>query len=165
MAKKYLTLDNTRTIFQTNFSGRVNEYNEKGYRQINVVIPEDRVEEFQDAGLLVKVNIPKDDPDAEPTHYVKTNISYRYSKPSIAMIEDGYVTDIVEETISDLDEQEIIGLDITITPSYWSRNGREGYTAYARSMNVYVETDPTTKIARDMRKHQAQRNMDEDIPF
>lgn len=130
-------------LLYNNFSGREQTdpntgriVNNAGNRNISIVIPDDMVDQMVDDGWNIKIRQPREEGD-EVIHYMKVNISYRFSEPDVRLYIRGQEKFLHEDTIGNLDEAEIIGLDIGV--SHPSQEGRNGYLT---DMRVTIEPNP-----------------------
>lgn len=126
-----------------NFSGAKTEYNREGDRYINIKLPEEMVEPLENAGWTIKTLKPKEEGDA-PVRYINVKIRYKsQGGKKDPKIYKGVSADnmhlIKEENVGDLDKDEIVKMDIVINPSYFDRNGKEGYSAYLDTLYVIIK--------------------------
>ena len=126
-----------------NFSGRATEYNREGDRFINVRIPLEKVEQLSEEGWNIKQLKPKDEGD-DPIYYLTVKIRFKSEggkkDPAIFKgINADNMHKIREENVGDLDRDEIERTDVVINPSYYNRNGKEGYSAYLDSLYVIIK--------------------------
>lgn len=119
---------------QTDPNGRI--VNNAGNMNFSIVIPEDMVDRMIDDGWNIKIRAPREEGE-EVIHYMKVNISYRFSEPEIIMYINGSEKHLHQDTIGNLDEAEIIGLDVCVT--HPSEEGRNGYLS---EMRVTIEPNP-----------------------
>lgn len=129
-------------VSKRNFSGKVTDYNEHGYRQFLLVINPDLGEELRSKGWPVK-QFKQKDPDEVPDCFIQVNVSYKTKEPMVWLIQEDKRTKTLlhENTIGSLDYAAIDRVDIYLHASYWERSGRSGYTAFCEKLRVYVKPD------------------------
>lgn len=140
-AKGRLQIDDARLIFR-NFAGRATEYNSEGDRNFAVIIPnEDIASQLEDAGWNVKTYPPRDEGET-PLMTLKVKISDRFWTPKFYLNSNGRVREIpFGEELKIFDNVDIISVSLDVSPSHWQRNGREGQSAYLRTIEVIQEVD------------------------
>ncbi len=134
-----------------NFSGAGSRYNPEGKRNFCVILDPETTDALIEEGWNVKFTKPKD-ASIEPTPYLKVNVSYAKSTPNVKLItaEEGRVTRLTEKTIGEVDYAEIQYVDLNITPSFYDMgDGKTGYSAYLKSMNVIIDDDPVGDMYED----------------
>ena len=145
--KPTLTVENARIIWR-NFSGRQTQYNAKGKRNFNLVVPHEDVEAMKRDGWNVKTKEPRPDyPDDTPLSTLAVNVNYSENSrpPRVVLIAGNDRTELDESTIDMLDRVQIENVDLIINPSYYDVNGRQGYTAYLQSIYVTIVQDDLEK--------------------
>ena len=141
--KPTLTVENARIIWR-NFSGRQTQYNAKGKRNFNLVVPPEDVEAMKRDGWNVKTKEPRPDyPDDTPLSTLAVNVNYSENSrpPRVVLIAGNDRTELDESTIDMLDRVQIENVDLIINPSYYDVNGRQGYTSYLQSIYVTIVQD------------------------
>ena len=135
-----LQIDDARIIFR-NFSGAPSKFNREGDRNFAVIIPE---QEIADAliteGWNVKIKPPREDGDT-PFMYLPVKIKFNDRGPRVYLKSGSNIIRLDEESISCLDNVDIISVDLDIRPYDWNVNGMEGRTAYLQSIQVTQEVD------------------------
>lgn len=135
-----LILENTRILYR-NFSGAANAYNHDGDRNFCAIIDDpDAVASLQEAGWNVKIRAPRDEEDT-PLTYIKVNVSYRYRAPKIFRHIGTAAIEVTEETVSELDKDDILYCDMVIAPYKWERKGESGVSAYVQEMHAVIRPD------------------------
>ena len=120
-----IIMENAELIFERNFSGRREEYNEKGERYFKVVIPDAQLaQDLAEEGWNIKVWVPKD-PDATPVHHLQVFVRFDRFPPKVHMITG-----------------DIKNVDITINPSRWEKHNRSGIKAYLKEGYFVIEESP-----------------------
>lgn len=135
-----LQIDDARIIFR-NFSGAPSKFNREGDRNFAVIIPE---QEIADAliseGWNVKIKPPREDGDT-PFMYLPVKIKFNERGPRVYLKSGSNIIRLDEESVSCLDNVDIISVDLDIRPYDWNVNGMEGRTAYLQSIQVTQEVD------------------------
>lgn len=135
-----LQIDDARIIFR-NFSGAPSKFNREGDRNFAVIIPE---QEIADALIAerwnVKIKPPREDGDT-PFMYLPVKIKFNDRGPRVYLKSGSNIIRLDEESISCLDNVDIISVDLDIRPYDWNVNGMEGRTAYLQSIQVTQEVD------------------------
>lgn len=141
-----LQIDDARIIWP-NFSGRAGTYNREGERSFNLIIDS---EEIKDALLddvnkygiswNVKIKPPRDEEDT-PLVYLPVKIRFNDYGPNIYLQTGSRTVRLDEESVSCLDDIEIIGVDMDIRPYDDEINGKPFRSAYLSSMRVIQRID------------------------
>lgn len=142
MARKYvedLMIEDAKIIFR-NFGGAAKQFNEEGDRNFNLVIPTEAAEGMREAGWNIKYLKPREEGD-EPQPILKVKVSYKHRPPIVVMITSKGRTNVPEEDLDILDWLEFENVDLRVNPSHWEMNGREGISAYLRSIYVTIKED------------------------
>lgn len=159
MARRNLLKMENAKIFWTNFAGKEKKNNPAGKRNFCVEIPNmEIVEQLQDDGWNVKYT--KDSEEyGGPKPYIQVEIKYGDYPPKIYKVTSKNKTLLDEDTVGDLDKDEITNVDLYITPYHWTYNGSSGVKAYCDSMWVTIEEN-------DFQKKYSQYDEDElEVPF
>ena len=135
-----LQIDDARIIFR-NFSGAPSKFNREGDRNFAVIIPEQEIADALIAeGWNVKIKPPREDGDT-PFMYLPVKIKFNDRGPRVYLKSGSNIIRLDEESVSCLDNVDIISVDLDIRPYDWNVNGMEGRTAYLRSIQVTQEVD------------------------
>lgn len=135
-----LQIDDARIIFR-NFSGAPSKFNREGDRNFAVIIPEQEIADALIAeGWNVKIKPPREDGDI-PFMYLPVKIKFNDRGPRVYLKSGSNIIRLDEESISCLDNVDIISVDLDIRPYDWNVNGMEGRTAYLQSIQVTQEVD------------------------
>lgn len=135
-----LQIDDARIIFR-NFSGAPSKFNREGDRNFAVIIPEQEISDALIAeGWNVKIKPPREDGDT-PFMYLPVKIKFNDRGPRVYLKSGSNMIRLDEESISCLDNVDIISVDLDIRPYDWNVNGMEGRTAYLKSIQVTQEVD------------------------
>ena len=145
--KPSLTVEGARIMWR-NFSGRQTQYNAKGKRNFNMVVPPEDVEAMKADGWNVKTKQPREDyPDDVPLSHLAVNVNYSENSrpPRVVLIAGDDRQELDESTIDILDRVQIENVDLIINPSYYDVNGNTGYTAYLQAIYVTIVQDDLEK--------------------
>ena len=135
-----LQIDDARIIFR-NFSGAPSKFNREGDRNFAVIIPEQEIADALIAeGWNVKIKPTREDGDT-PFMYLPVKIKFNDRGPRVYLKSGSNIIRLDEESISCLDNVDIISVDLDIRPYDWNVNGMEGRTAYLQSIQVTQEVD------------------------
>lgn len=135
-----LQINDARIIFR-NFSGAPSKFNREGDRNFAVIIPEQEIADALIAdGWNVKIKPPREDGDT-PFMYLPVKIKFNDRGPRVYLKSGSNIIRLDEESISCLDNVDIISVDLDIRPYDWNVNGMEGRTAYLKSIQVTQEVD------------------------
>lgn len=135
-----LQIDDARIIFR-NFSGAPSKFNREGDRNFAIIIPEQEITDALIAeGWNVKIKPPREDGDT-PFMYLPVKIKFNDRGPRVYLKSGSNMIRLDEESISCLDNVDIISVDLDIRPYDWNVNGMEGRTAYLQSIKVTQEVD------------------------
>ena len=135
-----LQIDDARIIFR-NFSGAPSKFNREGDRNFAVIIPEQEIADALIAeGWNVKIKPPREDGDT-PFMYLPVKIKFNDRGPRVYLKSGSNIIRLDEESVSCLDNVDIISVDLDIRPYDWNVNGMEGRTAYLQSIQVTQEID------------------------
>lgn len=135
-----LMIDDARIVYR-NFSGRGDKFNREGDRNFSVVIP---TEEMADAlvkeGWNVKIKPPREEGDI-PFMTLPVKIKFNDRGPKVYLKTGHNQVTLDEESVSILDNVDILSVDMDIRPYDWEVQGKEGRTAYLQSIKVTQEID------------------------
>lgn len=167
MAKKLISIENTRFIFKTNFSGDP-ERDTFGSttRYGNLIIPdEEMARELAEEGFNVRQTKPKPgmEEEFEPTYFVKITVNYDSEwPPKIYLVSGDSEPQILdEESIDTLDKVYVINVNAILNPYMNQRTGKS--SLYVRTMYVEQDVEDDPFAARYTRKKPV--NDDEGLPF
>ena len=135
-----LQIDDARIIYR-NFAGRGDKYNREGDRNFAVVIPdEEMANELTNLGWNVKIKPPREDGDT-PFMFLPVKVKFNDRGPNVYLKTGDIQNKLDEESVSLLDNIDIIGVDLDIRPFDWDVNGKQGRTAYLQSIRVIQDVD------------------------
>lgn len=135
-----LQIDDARIIYR-NFAGRGDKYNREGDRNFAVVIPdEEMANELTNLGWNIKIKPPREDGDT-PFMYLPVKVKFNDRGPDVYLKTGNVQNRLDEESVGLLDNIDIIGVDLDIRPFDWDVNGKQGRTAYLKSIRVIQDVD------------------------
>ena len=140
--------DDIVDILFRNLSGAPDNFNRNGCTpNFWIVLKEEKAHELQSLGLNVRWK-PNRDGDEEPRLQVFAR--YEPFPPKIYKVTSRNTTLLDEETVKQLDYDEIAHLDLVISPYHWENNGNQGVKAYiSRAYFTIVEDSFSTKYDLD----------------
>ena len=135
-----LQIDDARIIYR-NFSGVGSKFNREGDRNFAVYIPdEDIAEDLIEEVYNIKIDTPREDGD-DPFMFLPVKIKFNDRGPSVYLVTGNKKTPLNENTVSCLDDIDILSVDLDIRPYDWEVNDKTGRTAYLQSIWVTQEVD------------------------
>ena len=135
-----LQIDDARIIYR-NFSGVGSKYNREGDRNFAVVIPnQDIANALVEDGWNVKIKPPREVSDT-PFMYLPVKIKFNDRGPTVYLQTGKALNKLDEESVSCLDDVDILTVDLDLRPYDWEVNGKTGRTAYLQSIKVVQEID------------------------
>lgn len=139
MPRHLLKMENAK-IFAKNFKGLEKDNNPAGKRTFCLYIPEDMVDQLIADGWNVKRRKTE---AQEP--YLPVEARYADFPPKIYKVTSRNKTLLDEDLVGDLDDDEIVNVDLYISPYHWTYGKNSGIKAYVDKMWVTVEEDDFTK--------------------
>ena len=135
-----LQIDEARIVYR-NFRGEGSKFNREGDRNFAVVIPNQEIaDELIEAGWNVKIKPPRDEDDT-PFMYLPVKIKFSERGPHIYLVTGRAQNKLDEDSVSIIDDIDIVSVDLDIRPYDWEVNGKSGRTAYLQSMRVTQDAD------------------------
>lgn len=136
-----LSIENARIIFR-NFSGKPDKFNSQGGKRTFCVVIDnlDDADRLEAAGWNIK-RFNKRDDEEEPGAYLPIKVSYNSFPPHIYICANKRKTLLNEDTVGTLDYADISSVDIIISPYHYDVSGRQGISAYVKTMYVNVIVD------------------------
>lgn len=136
-----VTIEDARIIYK-NFTGRPDAFNpDPGHNFAVVITDEAFAEKLRLEGWNIKFREPKEEGDA-PFWYIKVEASWKIRPPRITRLtEAGGRMPLTEETISMLDEDDIIKADVIFRPYNYTVGATTGTKAYLQTMFVHIRED------------------------
>lgn len=138
--KGILQIDDARIIYR-NFSGEGSKFNREGDRNFSLIIDDPAIaDELVAQGWNVKIKEPREEGD-DPFITLPIKVKFNDRGPNVYLQSGNNRVRLDEESISCLDNVDIINVDLDIRPYDWEVNGKTGRTAYLHSMCVTQEVD------------------------
>lgn len=135
-----LQIDDARIIYR-NFSGEASKFNRAGDRNFAVVIPDqDMANELIEHGWRVKIKPPREEGD-EPFITLPVKVKFNEKGPQVYLRVGNRTVTLDEESVSCLDDIDILSVDLDIRPYDWEVNGDTGRSAYLQSIRVTQRID------------------------
>lgn len=135
-----LQIDDARIIYR-NFSGEGSKFNREGDRNFSLIIPDQELaDKLVTQGWNVKIREPREEGD-DPFIHLPVKVKFNDRGPNVYLQSGGRRVKLDEESISCLDNVDIVNVDMDIRPYDWEVNGKTGRTAYLHSMCVTQEVD------------------------
>ena len=135
-----LQIDDASIIYR-NFAGVGSKFNREGDRNFAVRIPDTELaDKLVEEGWNVKITDPKEEGDL-PFMFLPVKIKFNDRGPVVYLKTGRNMVKLDEESISCLDNIDILGVDLDIRPYDWEVNGKTGRTAYLQSICVTQDVD------------------------
>jgi hypothetical protein len=135
-----LQIDDAKIIYR-NFSGIGSKFNREGDRNFSVIIDnEDDANMLIAEGWNVKIQPPRDEDDT-PFMHLPVKIKFNDRGPNVYLKSGDRQVQLDEESISCLDDVDILNVELDIRPYDWEVNGKAGRTAYLHSIRVTQQVD------------------------
>lgn len=135
-----LQIDDASIIYR-NFAGVGSKFNREGDRNFAVRIPDTKLaDKLVEEGWNVKIKDPKEEGDL-PFMFLPVKIKFNDRGPVVYLKTGRNMVKLDEESISCLDNIDILGVDLDIRPYDWEVNGKTGRTAYLQSICVTQDVD------------------------
>lgn len=149
---KIITIENTRFIFTTNFSGDPDRDNYgDDSRKANIIIPtKEQADDLAEQGFNIKCTNPK--PGEEegfiPAYFIAVRVNYDSEWPPKVYLVSGNAEPrlLDEETISILDKIYVTNVNAVLNPYYSERN--KTWSLYVKTMYVEQDVDDDPFAAR-----------------
>lgn len=141
--REILQIDDAKIIFR-NFAGRGDKFNREGDRNFAVLIPEeDMANALVERGWNVKIKPPREEGDL-PFMYLPVKMKFNDRGPLVFLNTSGRQNRLDEESVSCLDNIDILSVDLDIRPYDWviqegTPNEKRGRTAYLQNIRVYQD--------------------------
>ena len=176
MLTNTIAIDNTRFIFQTNFSGDPN--NDRfgdSRRKANIMIPDpEQAKDLMKAGFKVRETKPRPDEDPRdfvPEYFVTGILMYRTRggspvkyQPKVYLVSgDNEPMLLDEDTVSCIDQMRVKNVNVILNP-YEYDPLNHGMSLYIRTMYVEQDLDDDPYVARYRKRHPDEDEQD-DMPF
>lgn len=157
--RRLISIENTRFIWSTNFSGDPKRDNfGSTTRKGNIIISDpDQAQELMDSGFNVKMTKPRegDEEDFIPTYFVSVIANYDTAyPPRIYLVSDDSEPRLLdEESIGIIDTVRVRNINVVLNPYNNQRTGRN--SLYVRTMYVEQDLDEDPFASRYRRKENA----------
>lgn len=148
-----LMLEDVRIMFR-NFAGNPTKFDPIGGKRTFAVALEDQAiaEALLNDGWNVKFLKPRDE-DEQPLPYLQVKVRLDGDRPAnVVMITSRGRTTLDESTAALLDYADIATIDMILNPFNWDVNGKQGVTAYLKSIYVTILEDELTLKYADIRE-------------
>lgn len=136
-----LRIENTRVVFR-NFAGKPSKFNvQGGKRTVGIIL--DSVEtgqKLEKDGWNVKYLTDRDTGELDAA-FISAKISYDNKPPKIVIVTNRKQTYLDAESVEILDYADIKNVDVVLSPYVYSVSGRDGISAYVKTMYVTVQED------------------------
>ena len=150
-SRNNLVIENAELMWCSykNFSGRATKYNRQGVKNFCLIIPDEKMAmQMKEEGWNVKIRAPRTDDDL-PVYYISVNVSYGndyFGDPKVVRMTSRTKVELTEDTIGQLDEDEILNADVVIRPHYsTSDDGETRIKGYLKEMYVTVQDSLSDK--------------------
>lgn len=138
------------TIIYKNFAGRARQFNAAGLRNFHVVLDNDLARTLAADGWNIRWHEPKTE-DQEKWASLKVAVRFDNYPPRVVLVSADHKvkTNLTADTVSLLDDAELVNVDLVITPSQWTRADGSGIKAYLKTM--FAVLSPNDLEAKYMR--------------
>ena len=148
-----LMVEDARIIFK-NFAGEERQFNPAGERNFALVIDNSIAPAMINDGWNIKYLKAREEDD-EPQAILKVKVSYKRKPPTIVLITSKANGEKVRQTLPEdlidmLDYIDIAKVDLIVNPSWYDFNGRQGYSAYLKSIYITMLQDDLEKKYADI---------------
>lgn len=135
-----LQIDDARIVYR-NFSGTGSKFNREGDRNFAVIIDDqDICDALINEGWNVKIKPPREEGD-EPFMYLPVKVKFTDRGPNVYLSTGNNLNKLDEDSVSCLDDIDIVSVDLDIRPYDWEVNGKSGRTAYLQSAKITQQID------------------------
>lgn len=137
--QKTFKVENARLIFK-NFSGKIGPYNAAGAKQFCVILPEEDALVLNELGWNAK-QLKSREEGEEGDWYIEVTVKFDVKPPRIVMISSTARTTLTDATVEVLDYADIKNVDLICNGYDWNVHGKEGTSAYLKTMFVTIHED------------------------
>lgn len=150
MAPREITLEGVRITYR-NFQGRADTFNQLGRRNFVVLLDDDTASAMKKEGWNVKVLAPRDETET-PQAIMKVNVKYdgKGAPPQVYLVTSRGKTLLDADSARVVDWAEIENVDLIIRPWNYDISGRQGISAYLKSIYVTIHEDDLARKYRDV---------------
>ena len=130
-----------------NFAGKESQFNAKGSRNFVIDLDPEKGHELQNLGWPVRWSPDKYSDDGEMRATLKVNVKYttrdgrKLIPPKVVVMSSRGKVNYDEDMISMLDTMDIAKCDVILSPYEYKTMGREGVSAYLKTMYVTMAED------------------------
>lgn len=127
------------SVAMRNFSGRAEQFNERGRRNFAIFISEEQAEQLQAEGFSVRRTRPQNEGDlGSPFVKIFVNMDGDYP-PKVYLVNSQGKVLLDIDTVGELDYTDIERWDVIATPWEWEYNGKTGMKLLAYRIYAVVE--------------------------
>lgn len=135
-----IVLEEVEILFR-NFAGKARQFNAEGERNFCVILSDREAERLRGLGMNVKTLAAKEEGDRE-RFFIKVKVNFSSTRPpKIFMITSRGRSSIGEDQVEMLDWVDIIKADLIINPYHWTQPGKQGVSAYLKSLYLTIDED------------------------
>ena len=162
----FIENDDIKDILFRNFSGKPDKFHQNGQMpNFWLVLYEDAAKRLIDRGLNVRIFTNR---DGDEEYRLQVFANYGNYPPTIYK-KCGHNTVLLDdESIGDLDRDEIIGIDLKISPYHWKFNNNEGVKAYISKGSFEILEDKIDMMMNGLSRLDEKApfdNIEEDLPW
>lgn len=164
---KIITIEDTRFIFATNFSGdpKKDAYGDRT-RKGNIIIPtKEQADELAELGFNVKCTVPKEGEEEGfiPKYFIAVRINYDSEwPPKVYLVSGDSEPRLLDEsTVNIIDNIYVTNVNVVLNTYYSERN--DTWSLYVKTMYVEQDVDDDPFAARYRRR--VSGNDEEGLPF
>lgn len=144
------------TILFRNFSGAPDKYHRNGQMpNFWVVLTPQKAAELADEGLNVREKMGR---DGEPEFRLQVFVNFGNFPPTVIKICGKVQTKLDEDTVCDLDRDELERVDLAISPYRWSFEDKQGVKAYLDKGYFKIVQDKLAQMYDE-------EELEADLPF
>ena len=138
--KGILEINDAKIVYR-NFSGRGDKFNREGDRNFSLVIPDEQLfDRLEEEGWNVKKKEARDEGDT-PFMTLPVKVKFNECGPVVYLKTGNRQVRLYEDSVSCLDNIDILSIDLDIRPYDWDVNGKKGRTAYLQGICVTQRID------------------------
>lgn len=138
--KGILQMDDVAIIYR-NFTGEGSKFNREGDRNFSIrIFDQEIADRLIEEGWNVRIKAPRD-ADEAPFMHLPVKIKFNDRGPNVYLQSGSSRVKLTEDTISCLDDVDILSVNVDVRPYDWEVNGKNGRTAYLHSMLVIQQVD------------------------
>lgn len=155
-----------KDILFRNFSGSPDKFHPNGQMpNFWLVLNEDAAKKLIDRGLNVRIFTNR---DGDEEYRLQVFANYGNYPPTIYKCCGKKSVLLDDDSIRDLDRDEIIGIDLKISPYHWKFNNTEGVKAYISKAYFKILEDRIDKMLNSLDKTDESYpydDIEEDLPW